>query len=92
MKLVSLLFKHVVGNQASIAAYPILLPAPRGIATVCWNEFYMDIIWETKFKMTSQVWSCNQVIYDTFNNVAWLMKLFNCVLYYIFRAGMPSRI
>ena len=43
MKLVSLLFKHVVGNQASIAAYPILLPAPRGMATVCWNEFYVDI-------------------------------------------------
>ena len=43
MKLVSLLFKHVVGNQASITAYPILLPAPRGMATVCWNEFYPDV-------------------------------------------------
>ena len=29
MKLVSLLFKHVVGNQASIAAYPIPAASPE---------------------------------------------------------------
>ena len=55
MKLVSLLFKHVVGNQASILL-PILslLPAPRGMATVYWNEFYVDIIWETKHKFEAK--------------------------------------